>query len=135
MKPINKSHAKNILSIDKNKKVILFGAIGGTKDYRKGSHFLEEALKILSNSYFENNEHNIQILVFGEISNKRFINNLQVDYLGSFSDDLSIAQLVEHLHGMQGVSSFEFAWLHLFVKVLIIIIKRILKYSKIHKKM
>ena len=83
-KPINKLHAKNILGIDKNKKVILFGAVGGTKDIRKGSHLLEEALKILKDSYFENIENKIQILVFGEASNKKFINNLPVDFLGSF---------------------------------------------------
>ena len=89
-KPINKSHAKNILGIDSNKKVILFGAIGGTKDSRKGSHILEEALKILRDSYFENIENRIQVLVFGESNNKKFINNLPVDFLGSFSDDLSL---------------------------------------------
>ncbi len=89
-KPINKFHAKNILGIDTNKKVILFGAIGGTKDPRKGSHFLEEALKILRDSYYENIENKIQILVFGEESNKQNINNLPVDFLGSFSDDLSL---------------------------------------------
>ena len=89
-KPINKLHAKNILGIDKNKKVILFGAIGGTKDTRKGSHLLEEALNILRDSYFKNIENRIQILVFGEESNKKFINNLPVDFLGSFTDDLSL---------------------------------------------
>ncbi len=89
-KPINKLEAKNILGIDKNKKVVLFGAIGGTKDTRKGSHVLEEALNILRDSYFQNSENSIQILVFGEASNKKIINNLPVDFLGSFSDDLSL---------------------------------------------
>ena len=70
--------------INKNKKVILFGAIGGTKDIRKGSHLLEEALRILSNS-FEGIENRIQILVFGEDNNSKFINNLQIDFLGSFA--------------------------------------------------
>ena len=43
MKPINKLHAKNILGINTNKKVILFGAIGGTKDIRKGAHLLRSS--------------------------------------------------------------------------------------------
>ena len=89
-KPRNKLHAKNILGIDTNKKVILFGAIGGTKDTRKGYHILEEALNILRESYLKNIEDRIQILVFGEASNKKKINNLPVDFLGSFSDDLSL---------------------------------------------
>ncbi len=89
-KPINKCHAKNILNIDRTKKVILFGAIGGTKDPRKGSHILMEALKILTESYFEKIENKIQILVFGEDNQKKYINNLPVDFLGSLSDDLSL---------------------------------------------
>ena len=89
-KPINKFQAKNILGFNKNKKIILFGAIGGTKDPRKGSHLLEEALRILRDSYFENIENMTQILVFGEDSNKKYINNLPVDFLGSFNDDLSL---------------------------------------------
>ena len=89
-KPINKFQAKNILNIDTNKKVILFGAIGGTKDPRKGSHILEEALKIFRDSFFEHIEDKIQILIFGEESNKQYMNNLPVDFLGSFSDDLSL---------------------------------------------
>ena len=89
-KPVNKYQAKNILGINNNKKVILFGAIGGTKDPRKGSLILEEALKILRDSYYENIENMIQILVFGEKSNKKYINNLPVDFLGTFSDTLSL---------------------------------------------
>tara|TARA_S200000501_G_scaffold365461_1_gene398941 strand:+ start:4869 stop:6251 length:1383 start_codon:yes stop_codon:yes gene_type:complete len=89
-KPINKIHAKNILGIDPKKKVLLFGAIGGTKDTRKGSHILEEALIILRDSYYENIKNGIKILVFGEASNKKNVNNLPVDFLGSLSDDLSL---------------------------------------------
>ena len=89
-KPINKLHAKNILDIDPNKKVVLFGAIGGTKDTRKGSHIFEEALNILRDSYCENIENRIQILVFGEASNKKIINKFPVDFLGSLSDDISL---------------------------------------------
>ena len=48
------------------------------------------ALKILSESYYENIAKKIKILVFGEASNKKFINNLPVEFLGSFKDDLSL---------------------------------------------
>ena len=92
-KPINKLHARKILGINNSKKVILYGAVGGTRDPRKGSKPLEEALKILSNSFFKNNETNVQILVFGESSNQKFINNLSVSFLGSLSDDISLKVL------------------------------------------
>jgi len=88
--PINKSYAKKILGISTNKKVILFGAIGGTKDTRKGSHLFEEALNILEKNFLEDPKNRIQILVFGEENNKKFMNNLPVNFLGSFCDDLSL---------------------------------------------
>ena len=92
-KPINKLYAKEILGINKLKKVILFGAVGGPKYPRKGSELLEKALNILSNSIFKNIEENIQILVFGESSDKKFINNLPISFLGSLSDDISLKVL------------------------------------------
>lgn len=89
-KPINKLSAKKILGINSSKKIILFGAIGGTKDVRKGSHLLEEALEILSHSFLKNKEQTVQILVFGESNNKKFISNFPVKFLGSLSDDISL---------------------------------------------
>ncbi len=92
-KPIKKLHAKEILGIKTSKKVILFGAVGGTKDPRKGIHHLEEALNILSNSIFKNKEQSIQILVFGESSNKKFMGNLPISFVGSLDDDISLRVL------------------------------------------
>ena len=89
-KPIDKIDAKNILGVDKKKKIILFGAVGGTKDSRKGSHLLKEALNILKNSFFDDFQNEIQIFVFGESNNKKFINNLPVNFLGPLSDDIAL---------------------------------------------
>ena len=89
-KPIDKIDAKNILGVDIKKKIILFGAVGGTKDSRKGSHLLKEALNILNNSFFDDFENEMQIFVFGESNNKKFINNLPVNFLGPLSDDISL---------------------------------------------
>ena len=92
-KPINKLYAKEILGINTSKKVILYGAVGGTKDPRKGSYLLEEALNILSSTIFSNTKNSVKILVFGEYSNKKYINNLPISFLGSLSDDISLRVL------------------------------------------
>ncbi len=89
-KPINKLHAKKILGIDTSKKVILYGAIGGTKDKRKGAHLLEESLKILNNSYLKNSLKKFQILVFGESRSEEFIHDLPIKFMGALSDDISL---------------------------------------------
>ena len=89
-KPINKLYAKKILGVDPSKKIILYGAIGGTKDKRKGAHLLNESLKILKNSFLRNNLNKIQILVFGESKSEKFINELPIKFLGNLNDDISL---------------------------------------------
>tara|TARA_Y100000589_G_C27170619_1_gene636512 strand:+ start:907 stop:2214 length:1308 start_codon:yes stop_codon:yes gene_type:complete len=89
--PIDKFLARKILGIPLDKKIILFGAIKGTKDKRKGAFFLEEALFLLNKSNNKQNiENQIKILVFGESSNKRSIHNLPVEFLGNFNDNISL---------------------------------------------
>ena len=66
--PIEKSLARKILNLPLDKNLILFGAIGGIKDPRKGSDLLFKALKILK----ENNNanlSNLEIIVFGGSKN------------------------------------------------------------------
>lgn len=60
-KPIKKSYAKKILGINEKKKIILFGATGGTSDPRKGFKYL---LKAINEPSLKN--ENFDILVFGE---------------------------------------------------------------------
>ena len=47
-KPIDKDYAKDILGLQKNRRYVLFGAMGGTSDPRKGYQYLEPALKRLA---------------------------------------------------------------------------------------
>ena len=79
--PMPKDEAKKQLSIPENKKMILFGAIGGTKDLRKGYDLLEKALLKMK-------EKSDKLLtVFG--SNKKQnaeTNDLELNYLGHISD-------------------------------------------------
>lgn len=64
-KPIKKLIAKKILGLDPKKKIILFGATGGTSDVRKGFDYLKKALgqKILMNKEFD-------LMIFGEQRNQ-----------------------------------------------------------------
>ena len=54
-RPINKKNAKKMLGLNENRKLILFGATGGTSDPRKGFRYLIKALetKKLKNEKFE----------------------------------------------------------------------------------
>jgi len=87
-KPLNKFFAKNALNIPINKKVILFGAAGGTRDPNKGFKHLESALIYLWDN-LEDRENYI-CLIFGESSTS---NSLKFDqkWLGQVWDDSSLA--------------------------------------------
>ena len=63
-KPINKKEAKKILGININKKIVLFGATGGTSDPRKGFKYLVKALKSS-----KLRKEKFDLLVFGEQKN------------------------------------------------------------------
>ncbi len=63
-KPINKKEAKKILGINTNKKLVLFGATGGTSDPRKGFNYL---VKALNSSRLK--KEKFDLLVFGEQGN------------------------------------------------------------------
>jgi len=85
--PINKDNAKEILGINKNKKVILFGAISATKDPRKGYDKLIEALEKMSPDKYE-------LVVFGGAKNKAITNmGFKSHFFEFLHDDLSLKVL------------------------------------------
>lgn len=90
-KPIDKKLAKNILDLPNNRRYVLFGAMGGTSDARKGYQLLEPALKRLAEMPgFED----LSLLVFG--SNEPLIPpkfGLPIHYVGRLHDDVSLAIL------------------------------------------
>ncbi len=91
-KSINKLTARSILNLPENKKIILFGAMSSTSDKRKGFSFLHKAINYL-NEIIANPE-DYYLLVFGASHPK---NNepfpFEINYAGSFSDDVSLALL------------------------------------------
>lgn len=88
-KPIEKDIAKDILGISKNKRYILFGAMGGTSDARKGYHFLKPALRQLSEMPGFND---LTLLVFGSSGQEDLPKlGFPIHYLGRIHDDVSLA--------------------------------------------
>ncbi len=90
-KPIDKDCAKEILGLQKNRRYVLFGAMGGTSDARKGYQYLEPALKRLAAMPgFED----LTLLVFGanEPPNPPKL-GFPIHYVGRLHDDVSLAVL------------------------------------------
>ncbi len=90
-KPIDQQKAREILKLPQDKQLVLFGALSATKDRRKGFHLLLPALQNLSQSGWRDR---IELVVFGsdEPSNPPDL-GFKAHYLGSLSDDLSLARV------------------------------------------
>ena len=87
-KPIDKIIARKHLKLPANATLILFGALGGAKDERKGFDLLLTALK-----YFKFNMKlkNIELVVFGQSKPKTQPDlGFPIHYLGQLQDDLTI---------------------------------------------
>ncbi len=89
--PISKAHARELINLPKNKKLILYGAQGGTQDPRKGSEFLFKALEEINNDESNPISGQFELIVFGQSTPKIIPNlNFKVRYLGHFNDDISL---------------------------------------------
>ena len=86
-KPIDKRRAREIFSLPKDKKLILFGAMSSTGDPRKGFLLLQEAINKLK-------LENVEIVIFGsgEPKNPPSL-KFKVRYLGQLQDDSSLQVL------------------------------------------
>ncbi len=88
-KPVSRQVARDLLNLDPEKQLVLFGAMEATSDPRKGFHLLQPALQKLSNSRWQDR---IELVVFGS-SRPRNLSELgfQSHYLGKLSDDPALA--------------------------------------------
>lgn len=86
-KPINKVFAREIYSLPKDKKLILFGAMSATSDPRKGFKYLQQAINMVQ-------MENIELIVFGsgkpEVAPEL---KFKTHYLGRIYDDESLLLL------------------------------------------
>lgn len=86
-KPVSKIIAKEILNLQSDRKLILFGAIGAFSDRRKGYHLLNDALRVLRGRV-----DNAEIMVFGA---HKPVNppdyGFRTHYAGLLHDSVSLA--------------------------------------------
>ncbi|RQW82096.1 MAG: glycosyltransferase, partial [Geobacter sp.] len=90
-RPIDQGTARDILSLPRDRKLILFGGAQASSDPNKGFHYLTEALgKLSSRGWGEKAD----VLVFGSPEpekNPGF--GMQVHYLGHVHDDVTLSLL------------------------------------------
>ena len=92
--PVDKLQARKLLGLPLNAQLILFGAIGGIRDYRKGADLMLGAIQVLNNMQTKNNKKNIELVIFGQ--NKPRISletDFPIHYKGLLHDDISLRLL------------------------------------------
>lgn len=87
-RPLDRAVARELLGLPPEKKLILFGAISGTDDPRKGFPFLQAALKQLSQTDWGDR---IELVVFGGNESDEPVDlGFRVHCLGHLNDDLAL---------------------------------------------
>ena len=92
--PVDSMQATNLMGLPKDKKIVLFGAIKGTIDSRKGADLLYSAIHYLSQDISDKSLGNIHLVVFGQ---DQPLDTPKVDFpisfMGHLSDDISLRLL------------------------------------------
>ena len=88
-KPVNKAIARELLNLPSDIPLLLFGAMGGTRDLRKGFDLLQAALNHLRGSL-----PGLELMVFGQRSPKAQVDiGFPIHYAGHLHDDVSLRLL------------------------------------------
>lgn len=83
-KPIESDVAKRILGISRDRKLVVFGSMGGAEDHRKGFDLLTEALTLLGDDHPE-----LLVGVIGKALRKS-IGVVETKFFGHISDDIAL---------------------------------------------
>ncbi|MCY3834507.1 MAG: glycosyltransferase [Chloroflexi bacterium] len=86
-KPLERGAARQAFNLPQDKRLILFGAIGGASDPRKGFRYLAEALAKLGC------EGQAELVVFGSARHEDIDAGLPAHQLGRFQDEVSLSLL------------------------------------------
>jgi len=86
-KPLDRGAAREAFNLPQDKKLILFGAIGGASDPRKGFRYLAQALTKLGD------EGQIELALFGSARNEAIDVGLPAHQMGRFHDEVSLSLL------------------------------------------
>ncbi|KGG02882.1 putative glycosyl transferase [Prochlorococcus marinus str. MIT 9321] len=88
-KPFEANQARSILGINKKSKVILFGALDGSKDPRKGFDLFKKIIEKLPQDFNE-----IEVLIFGsKLAPSQFKNKIPIRNLGIIKDRRHLAKI------------------------------------------
>ncbi|MDZ8068386.1 MAG: glycosyltransferase family 4 protein [Nostoc sp. DedQUE08] len=91
-RPIEKTLARQLLNLPQQRSLILFGALGGTNDPRKGMDLLLQATSFLENQKSKDIE--IEIVIFGQSRPPQVPKfGFPLRYTGHLADDISLALL------------------------------------------
>ena len=85
-KPLDMAMARQAFNLPADKKLILFGAIGGTSDRRKGFAYLHEALRGLTHT-------DAALVIFGSDSPAELELDLPSFQVGALNDEVSLSLL------------------------------------------
>ena len=88
-RPMPKSVVRDLLNLDQDNKIILFGAINATSDARKGFEYIKLALQHLASKGLN---QTTEVIIFGSSEPKNIPDyGFKVTYLGKLHDDLTLA--------------------------------------------
>lgn len=89
--PLNQAVGRQLHRLPQDRPLVLFGALGGTTDFRKGADLLFDALKILRHQVAGTHLENLELVVFGS---RELIGPPQLGFpahwLGSLADDVTL---------------------------------------------
>ena len=89
-RPIEKTLARQLLNLPQERSLILFGALGGTNDPRKGIDSLLQAISFLETQQLKD----IEIVIFGQSVPAQVPKlGFPLRYIGYLADDISLALL------------------------------------------
>ena len=90
-KPMDKTEARRLFNLPEECPLVLFGAMNPTKNSRKGFDLLLGALEDLQR---QTGDEDLRLVVFGNSSSENVLpQTYPVHYLGTYSDDTSLAAL------------------------------------------
>jgi glycosyltransferase involved in cell wall biosynthesis len=88
-KPLDRSYSRHVLNLPEDKRIVLFGAMGGARDARKGYDLLQAALACLVNP-----RKNILCVVFGQSEPRQTVPlPFPIRWMGHVGDDATLALL------------------------------------------
>ena len=97
-KPLDKGPCRDYFNLPKNIPLVLYGAIDGTKDQRKGFDLLKNSLKHLQNNIALDS---FQLVVFGKSKPEyKNIYGFKINYLGQIDDDFVLRKLYSAVNAM-----------------------------------